>query len=238
MRRLASVGVHALKERFYRHDDDRYRNLIRGIATKASDILVFGAGRGNTESDLRGAGRRVSGLDTSDAVHENPYLDEAVCYDGTSLPFPDNEFDLCCAHSVLEHVQAPVATFKEIARVLRPGGRFVFKTPNAWFYAFWVARIVPNRLHPAIVRLVSNRPEQDTFPTYYRANTRRRLREMLSAVGLRELELRVHIRGAGYLEFSLPTYLLGVLYERITNRLAILEDLRQAIVGDFVKPLS
>src|SRR5207249_3174562 len=232
---LLSVGVAAVRARLYPELEDRYRFLVKSLAERASDVLVFGAGRGTTESDLRGAGRHVCGVDVSPVVRENPYLDEAVCYDGTILPFPDGRFDLCCAHSVLEHLQAPYAVFGEIARVLRPGGHFVFKTSNAWFYAFLIARLVPNRLHPLIVRFTSGRAEGDTFPTYYRANTRRRLRKLLTAVGFREQELRVHIRGAGYLEFSLPTYLLGVLYERVVNYMALLEDLRQAVVGDFEK---
>ncbi len=42
-----------------------------------------------------------------------------------SLPFRDRSFDLVCAITVLAFVPEPVAAVREIARVLKPGGRLV-----------------------------------------------------------------------------------------------------------------
>jgi SAM-dependent methyltransferase len=233
--KVAALGIQPIKQRLYREDKDPYWPRVRDLAREANQILVFGAGRGWSEPDLRGTDRHVTGLDVSSDVFENRYLDEPVCYDGGRFPFPDDRFDMCCAYSVLEHLEHPLASFCEIARVLRPSGRFVFRTSNALFYACLLARLVPNRLHPTVIRFATGRAEQDTFPTFYRANTRSHLRSLLSRAGFAERELHVHLRGAGYLEFSLPTYLLGVLYERLVNNVALLEDLRASIVGEFVR---
>ena len=46
------------------------------------------------------------------------------------LNFPDNHFDYVTMLAVIEHVSNPERIFKEIHRVLRPGGRFVFTTPK------------------------------------------------------------------------------------------------------------
>src|SRR4030095_86368 len=46
------------------------------------------------------------------------------------LPFPDSFFDLVTANMVVEHLADPVEQFCEINRVLKPGGRFLFHTPN------------------------------------------------------------------------------------------------------------
>lgn len=46
------------------------------------------------------------------------------------LDFPDNDFDLVHARSVLEHVDDPPAVFAEVFRVLRPGGVLWFCTTN------------------------------------------------------------------------------------------------------------
>ncbi|MDQ3147312.1 MAG: methyltransferase domain-containing protein, partial [Actinomycetota bacterium] len=43
-----------------------------------------------------------------------------------ALPFPDGRFDAAIACLVFEHVDQADAALAEVARVLRPGGRFLF----------------------------------------------------------------------------------------------------------------
>jgi SAM-dependent methyltransferase len=45
------------------------------------------------------------------------------------LPFPDASFDLVLTSDVMEHVRNDVAAHREIARVLRPGGLYIFTVP-------------------------------------------------------------------------------------------------------------
>lgn len=47
---------------------------------------------------------------------------------GEKLPFADSSFDFVHAYSVLEHVDDPLQVFREVFRVLRPGGGFYFST--------------------------------------------------------------------------------------------------------------
>jgi len=51
--------------------------------------------------------------------------------DATRLPFPDASFDVVITSEVLEHIQDDVAAIAEMARVLKPGGRFAATVP-AW----------------------------------------------------------------------------------------------------------
>jgi SAM-dependent methyltransferase len=46
-----------------------------------------------------------------------------------ALPFADATFDLVLANHVLEHVLDYRASVREVARVLKPGGRFICQTP-------------------------------------------------------------------------------------------------------------
>ena len=51
------------------------------------------------------------------------------CESLESLTFPDQSFDLLITQDVMEHVMDPDAAFREIARVLRPGGFHIFSVP-------------------------------------------------------------------------------------------------------------
>jgi ubiquinone/menaquinone biosynthesis C-methylase UbiE len=46
--------------------------------------------------------------------------------DAERLPYDDNSFDLVVGHAVLHHIPDVELAFREVLRVLKPGGRFVF----------------------------------------------------------------------------------------------------------------
>jgi SAM-dependent methyltransferase len=90
-----------------------------------------------------------------------------------SLPLPDSSFDLITCNMVAEHLPAPLTTFRELARVLSPGGVLMVHTPNTRNYLVF-ANILAKKLLPRslFLRLVHDgRAPDDIFPTYYRANT-------------------------------------------------------------------
>lgn len=49
---------------------------------------------------------------------------------GEDLPYKDNSLDLVIADSVMEHVDDQSKVFKEVGRVLKPGGAFYVKTTS------------------------------------------------------------------------------------------------------------
>ena len=84
---------------------------------------------------LRGQVRRVVGADVDPAVEKNEGVDERVVLEHDApLPFEDEIFDLICAFSVLEHLDAPKPIADELARVLKPGGWIIGWTPNRYGY--------------------------------------------------------------------------------------------------------
>lgn len=54
---------------------------------------------------------------------------------GEDLDFPDDFFDIVFQNEVLEHVQDDKKTLQESIRVLKPGGKLIFFTPN-WGWPF------------------------------------------------------------------------------------------------------
>jgi len=100
-------------------------------------ILDLGAGTGASSRRLAGLfGRRpLVGLDVSRGMlararHARPWLSRIreVQGDAYRLPFRTGSFDLVVANLLLPWVSDPGAVFREVARVLRPGGAFVFSS--------------------------------------------------------------------------------------------------------------
>ncbi|HSX61524.1 MAG TPA: methyltransferase domain-containing protein [Tahibacter sp.] len=76
--------------------------------------------------------RRCATLTTSellDGVAAGETRDGVLCQNVERLTFDDARFDLCTSSEVFEHVEDDAAGFREVRRVLRPGGRFVFTVP-------------------------------------------------------------------------------------------------------------
>ena len=62
----------------------------------------------------------------------------------------------------MEHLEDPETVFGEINRVLKPGGIFLFKTPNRRHYMPLIAQLTPYRFHQFINKL-RGRDSEDTF---------------------------------------------------------------------------
>lgn len=220
----------------HRWDDSLFRQRIFSrLGGGRLDVLDLGAGAGIVEQmDFRGHARRLCGIDPDPRVVENPYLDEGRVGVGESIPYPDDSFDLVFADNVLEHLSDPAAVFAEVARVLRPGGVFLAKTPNKWHYVPLIARLTPHGFHRWVVRW-RGRAGDDVFPTCYRANSRADIRRLAVASGLEVVRIELIEGRPEYLRFSAVTYVLGWLYERLVNGVPGLAGLRVLLVAELRK---
>ena len=127
----------------------------------------------------------VVGVDMdSAAIARHPRLRHRVIGDGQQLPFESNSFDLITANMVVEHVVEPTRLFRELTRVLAPGGRIVLHTPNVSGYTTAVARLLPDRALVPLAHLLLGREAEDVYPAYYRANSEAQLTALASGHGL------------------------------------------------------
>ena len=126
--------------------DPEYEEQILPLAARylagATDVLDVGCGEGQVARlAVRGGAQRVVGIDPTWAQ-----VDVAAQRGGgavyaragaAGLPFADGSFDAAIACLVFEHITDVDEAIAEVARVLRPGGRFAFflnhpllQTPN------------------------------------------------------------------------------------------------------------
>lgn len=193
-------------------------------------ILDLGAGAGSLpEMDFSRSGATIYGCDIDPGISKNHFLHHATICDATSLPYRDNSFDLIFSCNVLEHIQRPEQVFKEIVRILKPGGVFLAKTPNRRHYVTLIARLTPFSFHRWINK-ARGRRESDTFPTYYRANTDRVLRKLADAAGLHVASVACTESRPEYCRLNPALYLLGTLYGTIVNSSSWLECFRVNLV--------
>ncbi len=108
-------------------------------------VLEVGCGAAQCSRWLAAAGAEPVGLDLSYAMLRHGRdlgaaggLDvPLVCGDAARLPFGDGVFDLACsAYGALPFVADSAGVLREVARVLRPGGRWVFSVthPVRWCF--------------------------------------------------------------------------------------------------------
>jgi SAM-dependent methyltransferase len=216
--------------------DALYRELIGRYLEPGARLLDAGCGRYLKFCREFSPVAHVVGIDLERSFEtNNEHVPYAVRGDLGALPFPPDCFDMVISRSVVEHLEDPPRVFREFFRVLRPGGRVVILTPNKYDYVSLIAAITPYRLHRSLVSRIFRVPEDDVFPTLYRANTLSAIRKAMTAAGLVEREMDTINHYPAYLMFSPLLFRLGVLLERLTS-LNMLRSLRGSILGVFERP--
>ncbi len=109
-------------------------------ALAQQDILEVGSGGGLICEQLARRGATIVGIDPSQGAlatarthAQQNSLGQSIHYQqgyAEALPYADGSFSSIICLDVLEHVHNLPATIREIARVLAPGGVFVFDTIN------------------------------------------------------------------------------------------------------------
>jgi demethylmenaquinone methyltransferase / 2-methoxy-6-polyprenyl-1,4-benzoquinol methylase len=199
--------------------DPRWRRAMVGaVRARAQDrVLDVATGTGMVAQALvRRYGCSVVGLDQSEAMLAkararlagDDRLRERVSLvvgEAERLPFDDAEFDHLTFTYLLRYVDDPAATLRELARVVRPGGRVAsleFGVPSAPVaHALWTAYVRIGL--PALGRLVS-REWRDTgtflsrsIPDFYAHRSLADLAALWERAGIADIRIRRMSFGAG-----------------------------------------
>jgi 2-polyprenyl-3-methyl-5-hydroxy-6-metoxy-1,4-benzoquinol methylase len=111
-------------------------------------VLDAGCGAGQTLDDLAELGtvHGVHGVDMNHAAVEAARARGHINVQVSGieeLPYEDSAFDLVTCLDVVEHTPDDVATFTELMRVTRPGGRLVVTVPA--YQMLWSSHDVANQ---------------------------------------------------------------------------------------------
>jgi SAM-dependent methyltransferase len=242
-----SSGVQELRSRLFAGlptDWQVFHKLIADRLTPGMAILDVGCGKGNLGpfpwNDY--PDKYLVGIDPDPAASQNPKLDRFVLLrslaDYKEWPLDGQTFDLIIGRYVLEHVDLPIEFLDNVRRALKPGGEFLFLTPNLLHPATVASRALPDSAKERILGATNKGLDMgDVFPTRYRMNTARALR-----VAARKCDLRVKLLEVRqplpieYLDFSIPTFGLAYVYYQAVKVLRVEKWFGSCLIGALERP--
>ena len=187
------------------HYIDTVRNLVRHFSTRS--VIEIGGGRSplftREQLDALGVAFAINDISRRELDRAPSWLHKS-CFDiaGPSVPASEEgSYDLAVSKMVMEHVQDGEQTYRNIYRMLKPGGLFFNFHPVLYSPPFVINKLLPDALsRPMVNALFRNRNDNQIpkFPAHYSfCVISERTEEMLARVGFREVAL-VPIYGHRY----------------------------------------
>ena len=229
----------AYLERFYYQragwadGTSEFHDLCASVIPSGGEILEIGAGPSNPTSRFLASLGKVHAVDPDPEIRTNDALTAAHVLIDDAYPFPANRFDACVSNYVIEHICDPQSHMKEVWRVLKNDGLYVFRTPNIFHYTAIASYLTPHWFHKLVANRLRNLPSgsHDPYPTVYRLNSRGRIREYAAKYGFSIDQLLLVEKEPSYGLSSRFLFLGFMSYERIVNAFEVLANSRANVFG-------
>lgn len=193
-----------------------YADIINGFVDSNTKILDVGCGYGYFMKAVYKKTDFTYGIDLDEnALKQNKIIKNKICGTVEKLLFSDSYFDLVISAWTLEHLKDPVKAFKEIFRVLKPGGKVIFLTPNIWNYNICIIRMIPEKFHSFLTRKLYNR--KDVFPKFYKINSAKQIDKTLVPIGFKKVNLILN-GDPSYISFNRVLFGLACFLENILDK--------------------
>jgi SAM-dependent methyltransferase len=236
------------RQEFYRQEYKRinpdwedsvsiYRNYIDKNTDISTRILDFGCGHVDFMKSVYSRTVYVYGIEPNiHTLHKNITIKNKVVGVAEYIPFPDDFFDFAVSAWVVEHIENTTKVFSDINRVLKPGGKLVFLTPNSWNYITWINRSVPNSMHEFLTRSLYGREERDTYSVRYKMNSIAKMDFILSNLGFKKDQVMFN-GDPSYISFNRPLFMLSCFIEKLLD-LKYLDFTKVHVIGVYQKQRS
>lgn len=200
---------------------------VRSLVQRDFVVLDVGCGRGvdlitdtvryrRELRTLRGNCAKVIGIDIDPAAGTNPGIDEFRLITQETWPVDDESINLVLCDFVLEHIDNPNLFFKELSRVLKPGGVFCARTTNACGYVSFFSLIIPSRFHKYVLNYAQpKRLSVDIFRLSRRANSKKKIQHLFAENNLAGV-VYGYDSDPAYFEFSSMAYSAVLLVHWLT----------------------
>jgi ubiquinone/menaquinone biosynthesis C-methylase UbiE len=136
------------------------------------DVAEICCGRGEAVELVAGRFKRAVGVDISlnmlHAARRDHHAQNLTFIQGdaTRLPLAEGAFDSVFMLGGIHHVNDRATLFREIARILKPGGRFYFREPVSDFWLWLMLRKVIYRISPSLDHLTERPLRYDETAPY------------------------------------------------------------------------
>jgi ubiquinone/menaquinone biosynthesis C-methylase UbiE len=199
---------------------ERYK-LKQWLARTQGIILDIGSGDDKWRKFISSQNTYIT-LDYVDASASSPWRVSKpdINGDGLALPLKDNCVDAVLNVCVLEHVKDPRQLIKEIARVLKPGGRLLLVGPGDITFAHGEPNVFFNLTEYAYSMLLAEN-NLEIAETYFPSKTFVSFAQLLY---FRTVRNKIFNRHSLLKCLQIPVFLLSLVVSPFINLIALLLD--------------
>jgi SAM-dependent methyltransferase len=185
----------------------RFSTTIPLMPSGGGDMLDVGCGLGTDSVLLHLAtGVRVTGIDMdpmsletgavriawlSERLNLGDAIRKPAKMNAANLAFEDSSFDVVWSNESIEHIHPTDALFREVHRVLKPGGRFFVINQNGWSI-YERLKAIRTRGFTVYLKDVDPLNGQEILIAEERLLTPRACRQLLGKVGFHDMRVMLN----------------------------------------------
>lgn len=223
-----------IEQIYRRHVPKEKQSVLETIKKMADEacplggtVLDFGCSAKPVFAFLRSKAAKYIGVDIDPTIPDNcAIFDEFFCVnlcdENQVLPLQDRSVDLVVSNMVFEHLPRAGNVFRELIRVIKPGGLALISVPNVAYPVFTLNKILSaarlDRLKLFLLRRLCRRRAGTVFSAYYRLSLPRHFSSHLKKLSSEgqpiSWEMDFFFGGCYYFRFWRPLFLLSLWYEK------------------------
>lgn len=191
VREKAIITENKLKNKLYSRmpgyifSNDLFENWIKESLNKNSVWIDAGCGNNSLVHEFSDIAPRGTGID--EIIHPELLAsgDRFINSSLENIPFETGTVDVITANMVIEHIVNIDKVLLEFHRILKPGGKFIFRTTNKNYPTLFIGNLIPKKMKDKIIYSIFGVRSHDIFKTTYPANTLMEIKKVFSVSGFK-----------------------------------------------------